>query len=155
MKAGVNFASTNNLRLSIKSSGHDLLGRSTAKNSLLIWTHYLANVTFSESFEVNGTSVGSAVTVGPGVALNAAYLAAKAQGKIIVGGTAASVAPSGGFVQGAGHSAFSPLFGLAADVALRECYRQNDCHFIFSSSYRIQGCHRKRQPLNRGCRELP
>ncbi|EIM85819.1 FAD-binding domain-containing protein [Stereum hirsutum FP-91666 SS1] len=119
VQAGVNFASTNNLRLSIKSSGHDLLGRSTAKNSLLIWTRYLANATFSESFELNGTSVGSAVTVGPGVALNAAYLAAKAQGKIIVGGTAASVAPSGGFVQGAGHSAFSPLFGLAADVALQ------------------------------------
>jgi hypothetical protein len=39
-QAGVNFASVHNLRLAVKASGHDLLGRSTAKkNSLLISTH--------------------------------------------------------------------------------------------------------------------
>lgn len=45
---------------------------------------------------------------------------AKKQGKIFVGGTAAGVVPSGGYVQGAGHSALAPLFGLAADNALRK-----------------------------------
>ena len=36
-----------------------------------------------------------------------------------VGGTAASISPAGGYIQGAGHSAFSPHYGLAADNVLR------------------------------------
>lgn len=67
---------------------------------------------------IGGRSHGSAVTVGSGVPLKDLYAASKAQGKIFVGGTAANVAPAGGYSQGAGHSAFSPLFGLAADNAL-------------------------------------
>jgi hypothetical protein len=38
---------------------------------------------------------------------------------MFVGGTAATVSPAGGYIQGAGHSAFSPLYGLAADNVLR------------------------------------
>ena len=63
-------------------------------------------------------NLGSAVTVGSGVPLNTLYQASKAQGKIFVGGTAATVVPAGGYVQGAGHSALSPTFGLLADNTL-------------------------------------
>lgn len=42
---------------------------------------------------------------------------------MFIGGTAATVSPAGGYVQGAGHSAFSPLYGLAADNVLRTCLR--------------------------------
>jgi FAD/FMN-containing dehydrogenase len=59
------------------------------------------------------------VTLGSGVGLRTVYAAAKAQGKMFVGGTAATISPAGGYVQGAGHSAFSPIFGLAADNVLR------------------------------------
>ena len=38
---------------------------------------------------------------------------------MFIGGTAATVSPAGGYTQGAGHSAFSPLYGLAADRVLR------------------------------------
>lgn len=62
---------------------------------------------------------GSAVTVGAGVGLKDIYAAAKAQNKMFVGGTAATVSPAGGYIQGAGHSAFSPIYGLAADNVLR------------------------------------
>ncbi len=41
---------------------------------------------------------------------------------MFVGGTAATVSPAGGYIQGAGHSAFSPLYGLAADNVLRACF---------------------------------
>ena len=41
---------------------------------------------------------------------------------MFVGGTAATVSPAGGYIQGAGHSAFSPLYGLAADNVLRMCF---------------------------------
>jgi FAD/FMN-containing dehydrogenase len=62
--------------------------------------------------------MGSAVTVGSGVALHTLYQATERQGKIFVGGSAASVVPAGGYVQGAGHSSLSPTLGLAADNVL-------------------------------------
>ena len=114
----MNFAREHDLRLAIKASGHDYLGRSTAKNSLLISTHLFQNITFHDNFTVGKQDLGSAVTVGSGVALNTLYKATKDQGKIFVGGTAATVAPAGGYFQGAGHSALSPIFGLLADNTL-------------------------------------
>ncbi|KAK0242054.1 FAD-binding domain-containing protein [Armillaria nabsnona] len=97
----------------VQASGHDYLGRSTARNSLLISTHKFQNITFAENFTVSGHNEGSAVTVGSGVPLNTLYQAAKEQGKILVSGVAA-----GGYIQGGGHSALSPLLCLAADNAL-------------------------------------
>ncbi|KAK0457754.1 FAD-binding domain-containing protein [Desarmillaria tabescens] len=118
VQTGVAFSSTHNLRLAVKASGHDYLGRSTARNSLLISTHKFQNITFTENFTVSERNEGSAVTVGSGVPLNTLYRAAKEQGKIIVGGTAATIVAAGGYVQGGGHSALSPLLGLAADNVL-------------------------------------
>ncbi|KAJ7132689.1 FAD-binding domain-containing protein [Mycena filopes] len=115
VQAAVKFASTHNLRLAIKSSGHDFLGRSTAPQSLLIHTSKLSNVSFTDKFFVGATNMGAAVTVGSGVHLGDLYQQSKAQGRIVVGGTAATVCAAGGYLQGAGHSALSPTFGLAAD----------------------------------------
>ncbi|KAJ7734216.1 FAD-binding domain-containing protein [Mycena olivaceomarginata] len=89
---------------------HDYLGRSTAPNSLLIHMANLTDVVFTDAFVVGGENLGSAVTVGPGVPLRDIYQQTKAQGKIAVGGSAATVER--------GHSAISPLLGLAADNAL-------------------------------------
>lgn len=117
-QAGVTFAVQHNLKVAIKASGHDFLGRSTAKGSLLLWTHGLRNISFSDNFVLNGTDLGNVVTVGSGIPLNLLYEEAKSANKFVVGGSTASVVLAGGYVQGAGHSAFSPLFGLAADNAL-------------------------------------
>ena len=57
---------------------------------------------------VGGQNLGSAVHV--------MYQLTKAHGKITVGGTASTVVPSGGYVQGGGH--LSPTFGLLADNCL-------------------------------------
>ncbi|KAI0048511.1 FAD-binding domain-containing protein [Auriscalpium vulgare] len=110
LQAGIRFATTHNLRLAIKASGHDFLGRSTARDSLLLWTQYFRNITFSDDAET--------VTVGSGVGLKDLYAATKARGRIIVGGTAWTVAAAGGYAQGGGHSAFSPVLGLAVDNAV-------------------------------------
>lgn len=67
---------------------------------------------------VGGQDLGRAVTLGSGIPLNKMYELTKAQGKIAVGGIAATVVPSGGYVQGGGHSALSPTLGLAADNCL-------------------------------------
>ncbi|PBK89036.1 FAD-binding domain-containing protein [Armillaria gallica] len=118
VQIAVAFSSTHNLRLAVKASGHDLLGRSTARDSLLISTHKFQNITFAENFTVSGRDEGSAVTVGSGVPLNTLYQAAKEQGKILVGGVAATVVAAGGYIQGGGYSMLSPLLGLAAENVL-------------------------------------
>ncbi|KAJ7158098.1 FAD-binding domain-containing protein [Mycena filopes] len=100
IQAAIKFAATHNLRVAIKSSGHDYLGRSTAPQSLLIHTNKLTNITFTDAFFVGAQNMGFAVTVGPGIS---------------VGGSAATVCAAGGYLQGAGHSTLSPSFGLAAD----------------------------------------
>ncbi|KAN0105126.1 FAD-binding domain containing protein [Russula decolorans] len=134
IQAGVRFAQDHDLRVVIKSSGHDYLGRSTAKNSLLLWTAYFQNITFTQQFIVNGSDHGPAVTVGSGVGLKTIYAAAKSQGKMFVGGTAATVSPAGGYIQGAGHSAFSPIYGLAADNVLQFSVVLADGSFVAVNS---------------------
>ncbi|KAF7377489.1 FAD-binding domain-containing protein [Mycena sanguinolenta] len=108
IQAAVKFSSVHNLRVAVKSSGHDLLGRSTAPSSLLIHTHKFQNISFA----------GSTMTVGSGVYAQTVYEQGKANGKIAVGAVAATVCLGGGWVQGAGHSALSPALGLGADNAL-------------------------------------
>ena len=120
IRAGIQFASKNNLKLVIKSTGHDLLGRSTAKGSLLLWTHYFRDMSFTDSFSVGGRDLGSAVTVGSGVTLDELYSKCGERGKFVVAGNSRTVAAAGGFIQGGGHSSFSPVFGLAVDNVLRK-----------------------------------
>ncbi|KAJ7724334.1 FAD-binding domain-containing protein [Mycena maculata] len=118
IQAAVKFASTHNLRLVVKSSGHDYLGRSTAPGSLLIRTTHLQNISFTDAFFVGSQNMGSAVTLGSGVPAQSVYQQAKLNGKITVSPVAATVCNAGGWVQGAGHSALSPKFGLGADNVL-------------------------------------
>jgi FAD/FMN-containing dehydrogenase len=65
---------------------------------------------------------GSAVTVGAGVGLKSLYIAANAQNKLFVSGAAATVCTAGGYLQGGGHSPFSPIYGLAADNVFRKSF---------------------------------
>ncbi|VDC02797.1 unnamed protein product [Peniophora sp. CBMAI 1063] len=119
LQAGVLFASQHDIRVAVKSSGHDYLGRSTARDSLLLWTQYFRDIEFANSFTVGDEDKGSVVTVGSGVNLQALYQAGKAVDKMIVAGSAATVSAGGGYTQGAGHSVFSPVYGLAADNTLQ------------------------------------
>jgi len=150
----VNFARTHNLRLAIKSSGHDYLGRSTAKNSLLISTHNLRNSSFVDNFVVGGKSLGSVATLESGIALHEMYSLTKAHGKIVIGGTASTVVPSGGYVQGGGHSALSPTLGLAADNCVGNSPPRYyiSCLFYQRSLFRTEGGHCRWQPSHSECR---
>ncbi|KAJ6527359.1 FAD-binding domain-containing protein [Mycena vulgaris] len=105
IQAVVKFVSTHNLHLAVKSSGHDYLGRSTAPHSLLIHTVNFQNISFADSFFAGLQDMGPAVTE-------------KQTVKIAVSGAAATVCTAGGYIQGGGHSALSPSYGLAADNAL-------------------------------------
>ncbi|KAJ7686120.1 hypothetical protein B0H17DRAFT_1072727 [Mycena rosella] len=118
IQAAVKFATKHDLRVAVKSSGHDTLGRSTAPGSLLIRTTSFRTLTFTDSFYIGAKDIGSAVTMGSGVHSQTLYQQAKINRRAVLGpGAAATVCVAGGFVQGAGHSPLSPKLGLAADNA--------------------------------------
>ncbi|KAJ7448608.1 FAD-binding domain-containing protein [Mycena galericulata] len=119
IQAALEFTRKNNLRLVVKSSGHDVLGRSAAPGALLIRTSKFQNISFTDSFLVGTQDMGATITVGSGVHSQMVYQTGKAHGRIAVSGPAATVCTGTGYVQGAGHSALSPTFGLGADNALQ------------------------------------
>ncbi|KAK8060548.1 fad binding domain protein [Apiospora saccharicola] len=99
--AGIKFAREHNLRLTVKITGHDLLGRSSGRGALELWTHNLKSIRFSDYRSAGYT--GPAATLGAGVQAFEAYEAAHRKGLRVVGGSCPTVGLAAGFVQGGGH----------------------------------------------------
>ncbi|KAH8916796.1 FAD-binding domain-containing protein [Atractiella rhizophila] len=122
VQEAVKFAAANDLRLRIKCSGHDLLGRMSGEGALSIWTHYIQGMEWIDSFTPanapSGTGGLSAVRIGAGVVIEDIYEAAAAKGLQVVAGMAHTVCAAGGFLQGGGHSILGPKYGLAIDNVL-------------------------------------
>ncbi|KAF8834784.1 FAD-binding domain-containing protein [Paxillus ammoniavirescens] len=123
IQAGVNFAVKYSLKLVIKNTGHDFLGRSAARGSFVVWTHNLKNITYNPAFVPQGAPANetyNAVTLGGGVQWHEAYDAVNQYGRMMVGGISAggSIGAAGGWLAGGGHSALSPTYGLGADNAI-------------------------------------
>ncbi|KAI0840584.1 FAD-binding domain-containing protein [Hypoxylon sp. FL0890] len=113
--AGLKFAREKNIRLSIKNTGHDYIGRSNGKGSLAFWTHNLKNMTF-----FNYTSPqyrGPAIKVGAGVQFFELYKTAAENGLRAVGGYCPTVGITG-YTSGAGHGPLAASYGLGADNVL-------------------------------------
>lgn len=130
------FASKHNLRVSVKNTGHDYLGRSTSPE-FSIWTHHLRGIELHSAFQAKNCSshpAFSAMTVGAGNRLAQVYSAAKEHDLVVVGGAEPSVG-IGGYLTGGGHSPLGAKFGLAADNVLEmevvvpsgDVYIANDC----------------------------
>ncbi|KAH6845745.1 hypothetical protein B0I37DRAFT_344863 [Chaetomium sp. MPI-CAGE-AT-0009] len=122
VEQGVKFAKKHNVRLVVKSSGHDFVGRSNAPNSLSIWTHHLRGVKVHGSFrpsycKATVDTTAHAVTVGAGMQMWDLYNALDTLNRTVVGGGAKTVSV-GGYVTGGGHSLLSSWYGLAADQVL-------------------------------------
>lgn len=122
--AGVSYAVQKNLRIAIKMTGHDIIGRSTGGGSLEIWLRYLkSGVTVEETYEPTTTCsanywTGSALKIGGGYQWADVYPVAKANNLIVVGGGCPDVGVIGGYTQGGGHSLAMRDFGIAADQLL-------------------------------------
>jgi hypothetical protein len=54
LQAAVKFAKQHNLKLVVKGTGHDFLGRSTARDSFLIWTHHMKQTVHHPTFVPEG-----------------------------------------------------------------------------------------------------
>jgi hypothetical protein len=119
----VNFARQHHLKLVIKGTGHDYLGRSNAPQSLLIWTHKMRQITFHPAFTAKGcssTTKTPAFTVGAGARWFDVYNAVGKQHHLYVqGGGCTTVGAAGGFPQGGGFGSFSKKYGTGAAGVLQ------------------------------------
>ncbi|APA06357.1 hypothetical protein sscle_01g011270 [Sclerotinia sclerotiorum 1980 UF-70] len=121
---GVDFARKNNTRLVIRSTGHDLLGRSTGYGSLEIWIRYLEQgIVFQDTYSPSdgcksSNWEGSAFKIAGGYVWEDVYAEATKRNVIVVGGGDPTVGCIGGWAQGGGHSPASRDYGLGADQIL-------------------------------------
>ncbi len=119
--AAVDFAREHRLRLVVKGTGHDYLGRSSAPGSLLVWTHEMRDLTLHDTFVAAGcTGAGvAAISVGAGTRWIEIYRKATVEnGRYVQGGGCTSVGAAGGFTQGGGFGSWSKKFGTAAGNVL-------------------------------------
>lgn len=117
--AAVNFARMHELRLVIKGTGHDYLGRSCAPNSLLIWTHKMRKMQYHDSFVCQGCTGDvrsvSAITVEAGTRRIDAYGEVTTNHhRYVQGGGCCTVGVVGGFTQGGGFGSWSKKYGTGA-----------------------------------------
>ena len=122
VRAALSFAEETGIKLSIKNSGHDYLGRSNQKGSLALWTRKLTGVSYSPSFLATGcpssASTTAAITAEAGVNFDQVYSFADAHNVTFVGGYASTIGVSGGWAMAGGHSVLSPAYGLGIDRVL-------------------------------------
>lgn len=123
IQAAINFALQYDLKLVVKNTGHDFLGRSAGRGAFVVWTHNMKNITYDAQFTPQGAPPNEtyqALTVGAGVQWYEAYDTANQNGRMMVGGLSlgGSVGAGGGWLQGGGHSALSPTYGLGVDNAI-------------------------------------
>ncbi|KAF4918377.1 FAD-linked oxidoreductase patO [Colletotrichum viniferum] len=118
IQLAINFARNLNLRLVVRNTGHDFLGKNTGAGSLSIWTHNLKGLKFIKNYESAGGYKGPAFKLGAGIQVSDLYEAANKEGYTAVGGECRSVGVTGGYLAGGGHSPMSPVAGLGSDQIL-------------------------------------
>ncbi|KAJ5086965.1 FAD binding domain protein [Penicillium alfredii] len=110
------FTSRHNIRVVIRNTGHDYLGKSTGPGAVVLWTYHLKHM---ESLHYTSPVYsGPAMRVGAGVQGFEAMAAAHARNKLILTGNCPTIGVTSGYSQGGGHGQLASLFGLAADQIL-------------------------------------
>lgn len=117
-----NYARNTGSKLTIKNSGHSYVEDSSMQDSLMLWTRKLGHLSHDTEFVPEGCSADEtfdAITTGAGVSCGEVYEYADQEDVTIICGYSPTVGISGGWVQGAGHSVLTPVYGLGADRALQ------------------------------------
>ncbi|KAJ8321848.1 hypothetical protein KUTeg_000319 [Tegillarca granosa] len=114
VRAAMLFAKSKNLHVTIRSSGHDFIGRSTFPGSFMINLSRMKNVSVDLTSSRN--PAGEA-TIESGAQWGNVYQLLDGYNRVIVGGSAHTVA-QGGYFQGGGHSPVGRSLGLAVDQIL-------------------------------------
>jgi FAD/FMN-containing dehydrogenase len=121
--AAVNFARDNHLRLVVKGGGHSYLGKSSAPDSLLVWTRNMHAINVQEQFIPIGCETTQTaqpvVVVESGAIWGQVYNEVTTKnGRYVQGGGCLTVGVSG-LIQGGGFGSFSKYYGLAAAALLQ------------------------------------
>lgn len=110
------FSRLHNIRLVIRNTGRDYLGKSTGAGALALWTQALKNISILDYY--SASYKGKAMKMGAGVLASNAQAVAHAQGLVVVAGTCPTVGMAGGYTQGGGTSPVATRLGLGADQVL-------------------------------------
>lgn len=110
------FARERNIRLVVRNTGHDYLGKSTGAGALALWTHHLKDIDVLDYGSTEYT--GKAIKLGAGVQAFEAQAVANELGFVVVEGACPTVGIAGGYSQGGGTSPLGSKYGLAADQVL-------------------------------------
>lgn len=114
IQKALQFSRQHKLRVTIRSSGHDYSGRSTWTNSLNINLAEMNGIMTNLSSTRNPSGE---VKVFSGATMMEVYQQVNAVDRIVVGGSAHTVA-AGGYTLGGGHSPVSQTYGYAVDNLL-------------------------------------
>ncbi|KAF9201306.1 hypothetical protein BGZ59_002794 [Podila verticillata] len=138
----VRFAAKHNLRLVIKNTGHDMLGRSTAPNSLSLWVHHRKKMEVVDAFVPKGapqdTKGEPAVLVESGVQFEELNTVLHEHNRIVVGGSSSTVGAAGGYCTGGGNGVLSKLHGLCVDNVLQYTIVTADGELRVANAYQNQ-----------------
>jgi hypothetical protein len=135
VQLAVNFARNTGVRLVIKNTGHDFLGKSAGKDALSIWTHHMKDIEYIEEYaDENLGYSGPAFKSGVGVQAFEIYKAAHEKGRVVVGGEGETVGIMGGYILGGGHSPLTGLYGTGADNVLSFEVVTADGEFVTANS---------------------
>ncbi|TLD32446.1 FAD binding domain-containing protein [Venturia nashicola] len=117
------WASKMGVRVSVKNTGHDFLGRNVG--GLSIWTRHLKGVEFLEQWngttnrpDVSGKWKGAAAVYGSGNIWNVVNGEMTKRKHIVVAGVEGTVGAGGGWIQGGGHGPYSNQYGFGAEQVL-------------------------------------
>ncbi|KAF7720046.1 FAD binding, berberine domain-containing protein [Penicillium ucsense] len=113
------WASERDIRIVIKSTGHDFNGRATGAYSLLIWTHNFQNIEHRPDWRIPGSKDTADVLIcGGGTIWASAYKAAYKAKRTLVGSEDVTVG-LGGQISNGGHGILSIHHGLSSDQVLQ------------------------------------
>ncbi len=115
--AAISFAKKHHIKVAVKGAGHDYLGRNTAPDALLIWTHKMRGISMEEAFQPQNCSIKAvpAVTVSAGSRWIEVYNeVTNKNNRYVQGGGCTSVGAVGGFSLGGGFGNYSKKFGTGS-----------------------------------------
>ncbi|CAI6340144.1 unnamed protein product [Periconia digitata] len=117
IQLAVNFARNNNIRVTIKNTGHDFIGRNTGGGALQIWVHHMKAFEYLPSASISGYE-GAAGRVGASLEQYDLLNYMNANNITLLCPGSSTVGAYGGFMQGGGFSYMTTKFGLMADQVL-------------------------------------
>ncbi|KAJ7853446.1 FAD binding domain-containing protein [Mycena leptocephala] len=118
VQLGVNFSRNKGIRLVVKNTGHDFVGRSVGAGALSIWLHNLQGQKFVPDFSGSNYR-GPAARIAGGTQGWQVYNFMADNNISIVAPGESTVAILGGFTAVGGHSALTSYYGMGSDQALQ------------------------------------